>query len=270
MSHLYFPDDSYTTPSGPSDPATPFASRLPTLFFAWKAFGMVWRYGRLASAGKFPAEMWSASSFEVMQHLERCGIRFYMEGLSNIDAVDGPCVFIGNHMSTLETFVLPCLIQPRKNVTFVVKDSLVNYPLFGAILKSREPITVRHKSPREDFAAVMDQGCERLGRGMSVIVFPQGMRASSYDPAHFNSLGIKLAKKAGVPVLPLALRTDAWKPGRIIKDFGTLDPAKPVCFSFGQPMRIEGNGKSEHTAVCDFIARHWQQWGLLEAASPPQ
>jgi len=33
------------------------------------------------------------------------------------------CVFIGNHMSILETFVLPCLIQPHRDVTFVVKES---------------------------------------------------------------------------------------------------------------------------------------------------
>ena len=270
MSHLYFPEDSYITPPHLDGHVTPFAARFPSLFFAWKLFGVVRHDGRLASAGTYGGAEWSAGSYATLQLLERCGLRVYAEGLSNIDAVPGPCVFIGNHVSTLETFVLPCFIQPRKAVTFVVKQSLVGYPWFGPVLRSRNPIVVKRQSPREDFAEVMEQGCERLGRGMSVIVFPQGVRTTTFDPEQFNSMGIKLAKRAGVPVVPLALCTDAWKIGRLIKDYGGLDPSKPVRFAFGKPLSVEGNGKAEHAAVCDFIDRHWREWQPPKAALPSQ
>ena len=41
-----------------------------------------------------------------------------------------PVIFIGNHMSTLETFVLPWIILPHRPLTFVVKRELLGYPLF--------------------------------------------------------------------------------------------------------------------------------------------
>jgi 1-acyl-sn-glycerol-3-phosphate acyltransferase len=39
--------------------------------------------------------------------LENVGVRFEITGLDNLKSFEGPAVFIANHMSTLETFVLP-------------------------------------------------------------------------------------------------------------------------------------------------------------------
>jgi 1-acyl-sn-glycerol-3-phosphate acyltransferase len=40
-------------------------------------------------------------------------------------------------MSTLETFVLPYLIAPHRPMTFVVKKSLVEYPVFKHVMRAR-------------------------------------------------------------------------------------------------------------------------------------
>ena len=50
--------------------------------------------------------------------------------MENIARDPAPVVFIGNHMSTLETMVLPGLIAPHREVTFVVKESLVKPSAF--------------------------------------------------------------------------------------------------------------------------------------------
>ena len=42
-------------------------------------------------------------------------------------------------------------------VTFVVKQSLVNYPVFRHVLGSRNPIAVTRDNPREDFQAVIQR-----------------------------------------------------------------------------------------------------------------
>ena len=262
MPTVYFPEDSYTTPDGR---ATFLASTFPSLFFTWKVLDIVRHDGALAVAGEYHGPEWSEGSYGTVKALESAGVRIHAEGINNIDAADGPCVFIANHMSTLETFVLPSFIQPRKPVTFVVKESLIGYRWFGPVLKSRDPIVVKRQNPREDFTIVMEEGCDRLSRGMSVIVFPQSTRSTTLDPAQFTSIGVKLAKRAGVPVLPVALRSDAWKVGRFIKDYGGLDASKPVRFAFGEPMRVEGNGKSEHAAVYDFIIEHLKRWGVPES-----
>ncbi|MGD8264746.1 MAG: 1-acyl-sn-glycerol-3-phosphate acyltransferase, partial [Desulfobacterales bacterium] len=70
----------------------------------------------------------------------------------------------------------------------------------------------------------------------------------------FNSLGVKLAKRGKVPVIPVALKTDAWGVGRKFKDFGKIRPAIPVHITFGDPLQIQGSGKEEHKIIVDFIS----------------
>ena len=262
MSTVPFPGDRYSTPPGSSGP---WAARFPSLAFLWKVLGIIRRDGNLAKAGKYFPETWAKGSLDTLRALELCGVTVHVEGMDHIDEVGGPCVFIGNHMSTLETFVLPIFIQPRKEVTFVVKDSLLGYPWFGPVLKSRNPIVVGRTNARQDLVAVLEGGEERLKKGLSIIVFPQSTRSTVFEPAHFNSIGVKLAKRAQVPVIPLALRSDAWSTGRVLKEFGAINAGIPVNFAFGKPMTVEGNGKAEHSAVCDFIERHLRQWGALPA-----
>jgi 1-acyl-sn-glycerol-3-phosphate acyltransferase len=81
-----------------------------------------------------------------------------------------------------------------------------------------------------------------------------------FRPAEFNTLGIKLALKAGVPVVPIALKTDAWGVGKIMKDFGRIDRTKKVRFAFGKPMEIKGRGADEHQAIISFIQESLARW----------
>jgi 1-acyl-sn-glycerol-3-phosphate acyltransferase len=259
LNEMPVPGDSYDTPPGRGGF---LASRFPSFFYSWYVMNIIRHDGALASAGKYHGKQWCEGSLRTIHFLEHCGVRLEVRGMSNIDKADGPCVFIGNHMSTLETFVLPGFVQPRKPVTFVVKSSLLKYPWFGPVLESRKPIVVERVNPREDFVTVMEQGCERLSRGMSVIVFPQSTRSTRFIAEQFNSMGVKLAKRAGVPVIPIALCTDAWKNGRFIKDYGGLDPSRSVRFAFGEPLTVTGNGKAEHQAVCDFVQSHLERWNL--------
>lgn len=257
MSDIPFPGDSYVTPEGKKGF---FPGLFPSLFFWLYAFKIVRHDGALAKSGKYGGAEWAEGSRRTVDSLERCGVRLDISGMRNIDRVDGSCVFIANHMSTLETFVLPSLVQPRKPVTFVVKASLLGYPWFGPVLAARDPIVVNRKNPREDLAVMLGGGAERLEKGSSIIVFPQGNRNRTFAPEMFNSIGVKLAKRADRPVIPIALRTDAWKVGRFIKDFGGIDPALPVRIAFGEPMFVSGNGKAEHAAVCDFIQGKLVEW----------
>jgi 1-acyl-sn-glycerol-3-phosphate acyltransferase len=109
----------------------------------------------------------------------------------------------------------------------------------------------------------MQEGIDRLNRGMSVVVFPQTTRSNSFDVRRFNSLGIKLAQRAKVPAVPLALASDAWGNGRIIKDFGKIDTSKTVRFSFGQPISIQDRGGQAHHAVIEYIKGKLSQWHYI-------
>ncbi|MHB8883275.1 MAG: lysophospholipid acyltransferase family protein [Thermodesulfovibrionales bacterium] len=245
----------------------PFFSRLflsPLFTFYPQYFWIIYWNGRKALKGSYGHQEWADSSRDVMQALENVGVRFEITGMDNLRGFDGPAVFISNHMSTLETMVLPCIIQPVKSATFIVKESLITMPFFGPIMRSRDPVVVGRVNPREDLRAVLEKGSAKLRSGMSIIIFPQSTRTSGFNPADFNSLGIKLASRAGVPVVPIALKTDAWGIGRFIKDFGPINRDKKVYIRFGEPMVIAGRGADEHDKIVAFIQDNLRGWSGAE------
>jgi 1-acyl-sn-glycerol-3-phosphate acyltransferase len=252
--------DSYETEAGRPRPLFSKIIRQSSLIFYLRLFRTIWINSIKAKKKNYDGTDWANSSLDVMLELEDAGVRFEITGMKNIGSFAGPAVFIANHMSSLETFVLPCLVQPIKPVTFVVKKSLVDAPFFGHIMRSRDPILVGRENPREDLKAVIGKGTEKLGTGISIIIFPQSTRSDLFIPEEFNSLGIKLAARAGVPVVPVALKTDAWGTGRIIKDFGPIDKNKTAYFAFGEPITVEGRGIDEHRHVIDFIQENLAKW----------
>jgi len=233
---------------------------IPSLVFYFHLFWIVLRASRKAQRGNYDGVDWMESSYDVLKRLEETGICVDISGIENIEKENGPVVIVGNHMSMMETLVLPVILQPIRDVTFVVKESLLSYPIFQHVMRSRNPIAVSRTNPRQDFKVVMSEGVERLSRGTSIIVFPQTTRSHSFDPEQMSSIAIKLAKKAKVPLVPLALKTDAWRNGKRFKDFGSFDVEKTAHFSFGKPMMVEGKGNNEQDAVNKFIAEKMTEW----------
>lgn len=255
-------DDVYVTPD---TAALPLSSMFPNVSFYWRMCMTLNKAANTAKQGLYDDAAWIRSSIDITTAMEKCGTRITIEGFDNFKNLDGPCVFIGNHMSTLETFILPAMIQVFKPVAFVVKESLLVYPVFRHVMKARDPIVVQRKDARADFTAVMQGGLERLNKGISIIIFPQSTRRQGIDRQHFNSMGVKLARKAGVPAVPIALRTDAWGMNGLfglLKDHGPIRPDLPVHFRFGKPIMVEGNGKAEHEAVYTFIEDALKEWGI--------
>lgn len=257
MEGLHYKDGSYRTGHRKVSLLT---KALPTLAFYRHIFPIIFRASAKAKRGSYDDTEWCKSSLAILRAVESVGIEFEITGVDHFKSLDCPCVFVANHMSTLETFVLPVVIAPFKPVTFVVKKSLAEYPVFGHVMRSRDPITVGRTNPREDLKAVLEGGATRLNQGVSVIIFPQTTRFLDFDPKAFNTIGIKLAKKANVPVVPVALKTDAWGNGRLLKDFGKMDSSKQVHFAFGKPLRIKDRGAEEHREVIEFISRKLKEW----------
>ncbi|HDL18480.1 MAG TPA: 1-acyl-sn-glycerol-3-phosphate acyltransferase [Bacteroidetes bacterium] len=241
-------------------PVSRFAKALPEFFFYPQFLAVVFKAGFLAKRAKYDDAAWCESSFAVFRALERIGVQFQITGIDNLAKTKEPCIIIGNHISTLETIILPIIIEPIKRMTFIIKQSLLDYPVFKHIMHTRDPIAVTRTNPRQDLKAVLDGGMDRLKKGLSIMVFPQTTRTNEFDPAQFSSIGVKLAQKAKVPIVPLALKTDAWGNGKRLKDFGKIDPAQKVYFAFGEPLRVQNRGAEEHRAIIDFITSKLTEW----------
>jgi 1-acyl-sn-glycerol-3-phosphate acyltransferase len=259
---VLFPQDRYDTPE--QTPRAPgnrllFGSRW---WFYFHFLNIIFRSRRYAVKGIYDDSRWIETSFNVFKTIEKAGGRFHLSGLDNLRNTRAPVVFISNHMSTLETVVFPCIIVPFHPMTFVVKEELVNAKVFGPIMRSRDPVVVGRSDPRRDLQEVLTRGKEILDQGRSIVIFPQSTRYPHFDPKTFNTLGVKLASRAGVNVIPVAIKTDFWGTGKRLKDLGPIDPKKPIHMVFGEPMSVQGNGSEQHQTIVEFIqdySRTWQQ-----------
>jgi 1-acyl-sn-glycerol-3-phosphate acyltransferase len=263
----FFPGDSYTTPK-----SVPRAlSEYILLGSRWGVyvhfFGTILRSRSLALSGRYDDEAWARSSREIISNLERCEAHFQIEGMNRVRGASDPFVFVSNHMSTLETLALPGLIVPMKPVTYVVKEKLMHGFFWGPIMRSRNPISVSRKDPRADLEVVLRDGCARLADGISVIVFPQGSRTDVFDRTGFNSLGAKLAAKAGARLVPVAVKTDFWGSSGIFHGFGPIRRDRTIHIEFGDPVSVTGRGKAEHEHCLDFIESRLRAWGAPIAPS---
>lgn len=255
----------YQTP--PDRRGTPFLRRFDSWYYL-QVFAVIIRSSRLAKQGRFDRMTWAENAHAMMNAMESCGARVDISGLGHIAGLDRAAVVISNHMSTLETYLLPGAILPFRWVSTVVKESLLNYPFFGNVMRSIAPISVQRKNPRQDLEAVLTQGAQRLADGRCVVVFPQSTRAARFSPDDFNTLGIKLARRNNAPVVPAAVKTDFQDNGKRFKDFGRLHRDRTVHVRFGAPMAVTGAGKDQHQAVIRFITDCLAEWTAADASTP--
>ena len=216
------------------------------------------RAGMRSRLGLLSPECQVKYSNKIFRLLESCGAKFHIEGLEHVKALEGsePVILMGNHMSMLETSLFHSMLRPSIDFTYVIKEDLLTVPFFGHIMKALEAIPVGRTNPREDLKTLLAQGKDRIERGKSIIIFPQGTRNREFIKEDFNSIGFKLARHTGVRVLPFALCTDFIG----INGFDKLNPENPICFHFFPVMTIEGNGSAEHKAVADMIADKLAEW----------
>ncbi|MCK5145409.1 1-acyl-sn-glycerol-3-phosphate acyltransferase [bacterium] len=233
---------------------------IPTFVFYVRMINAILRCAYLGRKDQLKGHNYSWQSWRMLRAMEAAGGKFQIDGLDHIRNLDGPVVFVANHMSTLETFTLPGIIRPFRDMTFIVKESLTHYPIFKHVMNAQGPIAVKRINAREDLKIIMTKGVEKLKNGTSIVVFPQTTRMQQFDPSQFNTIGVKLAARAGVSVIPIALRTDAWEIGRLMKDYGPVDNTKPIYFVFGKPIHVEGNGKEAQKNVVAFIQKHMEAW----------
>ena len=105
---------------------------------------------------------------------------------------------------------------------------------------------------------------ERIKDGTSIIIYAQGTRQPVFTRKSWGSIGTKLAERSGVPVVPIAVKTDMQptRPGGKgwFKDFGTVDPSKTIRLSCG-PV-LTGKSKEMQQASFDWIKSRLDEWGL--------
>ena len=112
-------------------------------------------------------------------------------------------VFMANHQSNID---IPVLVQALAlfQLRWMAKRELLRIPFFGWALWASKHIIVK-RSRSKDVVAAMAAAREKLTRGISVVVFPEGTRSTDGQLLPFKRGGFRLAEQAGVPIVPVTI-----------------------------------------------------------------
>jgi len=136
----------------------------------------------------------------------------------------GGLLVLSSHQSHLDPLLLG--LASSRRLSSLARSSLFRFRPFGAVITALDAIPIdREASTLTAMKAVI----RRLESGAAVTVFPEGTRSRDGRLGEFKSGFALLAKRAGVPVVPVAIvgayecwpRTRRWpRPGRIRLEFG--------------------------------------------------
>jgi 1-acyl-sn-glycerol-3-phosphate acyltransferase len=111
-------------------------------------------------------------------------------------------IYMSNHESGIDILLL--LLAIPQDVRFLAKRSLFWVPFMGwsMWLAGFVPVDRRRTDKARDVLSDLD---ERLGKGTSILVFPEGTRSRDGTLGPFKKSGFLTALKSGVPIVPVGV-----------------------------------------------------------------
>ena len=163
-----------------------------------------------------------------------CNLSFRVEGRENIP--DGTALILAKHQSAWETIAMQTIFPPQ---TWVLKRNLLLIPIFGWGLAMTRPVAIDRTAGKKALKQVINQGIDRLQRGLWVVIFPEGTRTAPGQQKRYAIGGAMLAQKSGYPVVPVCHNAgEFWpkqgfvkKPGEITLVIG--EPFDPTDMKAG-------------------------------------
>ncbi len=239
----------------------------PTFLFSL-AVSRVFPFCAVAEAfRRLDTHRWAEFCFSTVTIAERFGMNVSVEGFAARRDYRGPVMYLANHLSTYETIALPPILLSFGPFSFVAKQSLAHLPALARAAEHMGMVGIGRKNPKADLLKLYDVGLKRIQRGDSFLIFPQGTRQEVFSQRHFSSIGAKLAEKAGIPIVPIAVDTRCMPTRKaglfkgIFKDFGPVDTSKDVRIAAG-PLIPAGKAREMHEASFGWIADKLESWGI--------
>jgi len=149
-------------------------------------------------------------SVALRREIARIGVRFMLACVGVPLRVRGaahlpqqPAIVVSNHASYLDGLVMTAAL-PRR-YTFIVQDGAASWPLVGLTLR-RMGVEFVDRGNARSAAALTRSLIRRLGAGESFVIFPEGTFKADPGLLPFKKGAFVIATRAGVPVVPAAIR----------------------------------------------------------------
>lgn len=127
--------------------------------------------------------------------------RVKISGKENLPKSSTGAVYVANHQSIMDIFVLFLLGKPFK---FVSKIEVFYVPIIGLAMFLTGHVALKRMDGRSQ-AEVFKQCIRLLKEGVSILVFPEGTRSRDGKVKEFKSGAFKMARRGEAPIVPISL-----------------------------------------------------------------
>ena len=160
----------------------------PILLFSW----LVNKHELVYPWALFGARNW----------LRLSGVRVEVRGLELLDPKQ-TYVFVSNHRSYLDTAAM--FVYTGRRIGLLAKKELLKVPVLGVGMGFVNVMAI-DRTNRESAIRTTEAAAKRIQSGVSFAVFVEGTRAKPGELLPFKKGAFYMARQAGVPVVPVAIR----------------------------------------------------------------
>lgn len=159
-----------------------------------------------------------------------CNLRYEVSGREHIPA--SAHIILAKHQSAWETIGLQCIFPPQ---IWVMKRELLLIPFLGWAFWALDAIPIDRSAGREALKKLVNHGKDRLQRGLSVVIFPEGTRTAPGTRGKYHIGGAWLASHSETTVVPVAHNAGRfWRKNSIVKYPGVIQVV------IGPPIETKG------------------------------
>ena len=173
------------------------------------------------------------------------GIKKKVIGVERVPK-DRSVLFIINHRGFFDVILAFYTVPVLSG--FVSKKEIAKVPGLRLWMRLIRCVFLDRENPREGIKAIL-KGIENINKGISMFISPEGTRYSGDGMLEFKPGSLKIAEKAGCPIVPVAI-TNA---NKVFEDhLPWIKPAE-MTIEYGEPIYIQELSKearAELLALC--------------------
>jgi len=131
-------------------------------------------------------------------------VHIHVSGLENIPK-NTRFLLVGNHRSNFDPLVT-WLVLRKYDIAYISKEANFHIPVFGRLIRKCAFMAIDRENPRNAMKTI-NHAAELIKKDeVSVGVYPEGTRSKACVLLPFHNGVFKVAQKADVPIVVLAIR----------------------------------------------------------------
>jgi 1-acyl-sn-glycerol-3-phosphate acyltransferase len=173
------------------------------------------------------------------------GSKIKMIGMENVPK-EGAVLFVSNHQSHMDNAIIHGFINKPKGFISIIE--VQKFLILRTWMKYMQCVFMDRKDLRQTFMCI-DKAIKLLKSGHSMVIYPEGKLGENGVVGEFMKGSLKLAIKAGVPIVPITLR-DSFKV--MTKDGSRIKPASVECI-ISEPIMTSNFKKDEEKELSSIV-----------------